>query len=90
MNSEYYVIAIAKVDEKMKGLQAIFGGVEKFYVIIKDRKELSELYSLMPVDKYKVEGITALNETKSFEQFKKELTTGEDNKPKGLNFGDTE
>ena len=89
MNSEYYIIAVTKLPktkDKKSIVNVLFGSGEKFYVIIKSRKELSEIYSLMPVDTYKVETITTLNDTKSFEDFKKELTKNERNKPKGLEF----
>ena len=94
-NSEYYIIAITKMDKKVQEtMKAVFRAMgqtigEKFYVIIPNRKALSEIYRLMP-DNYRVESITTLNDTKSFEEFKKELILNKDNKPKGLDFGDTE
>ena len=84
MNSEYYVIAISKIE----GSISFMGLGSKFYVVVPTRKKLAELYSIMPTEKYRVDSITALNDTKSFEEFRQELTKGEDNKPTGLNFGD--
>ena len=83
---------IERIDKEVKEtMTSIFGAMsEKFYVVISNRKMLSELYRLMSVDSYRVDSITALNDTKSFEEFKKELLKGSDNKPKGLNFGDNE
>lgn len=83
--SEYYILTVAKFNKSSKYAQ--FFEQNKFFVVVPNRKALSELYALMPLDTYRVEAVTTLNETKSFEEFKKELTQSEDNKPKGLDFG---
>jgi len=65
------------------------GGTDSFYVIVTTRKELSELYSLIDNDNYTVQQIQKTQHPiKTFKEFRKELTEGEDNKPNGLNFGD--
>lgn len=94
--SEYYILTITKVNkEAQEKLEAMFGDLgnrligDKFNVIIPNRKALSQLYRLMSVETYRVDSITALNDTKSFAEFKKELTQGGDNKPNGLHFGDS-
>ena len=87
MNSEYYVVSIIKTDPRVENPALSILGGEKFYVIIKDRKELSELYALMPSE-YRVEAVAVLNESKNFEAFRKELVKNDDNKPEGLNFGE--
>ena len=90
---DYYILSI---DKRKKGaktspLDSYFKNTDDtFIVMIQSRKELSDLYSLLG-DSYSVEQIQkSPAPIKTFEQFRKELIDGEDNKPRGLEFGEEE